>query len=296
MNKLSKIIVAGLLLLFLLVSTLQFSLALVVDSVITDSSGISPGQTTEIELGLKNNGETTIQDVSVSLDLKDVPFAPADASSEFSVDEIREDKIKYARFSLIVLNNAQPDIYKIPITITYHEEDAPEIITKASLISVTVVADPILSVNSQDSVLIKGQNNELTVKLVNQGVADIKFLEMEVTPSLYVTLLSSNKIYIGDLDSDDFDSVTFNIFVKENAPDSISVPVTINYKDSLNKAYTKQFDVPVKAYTEDKAVELGLKEKSYTMQIVIIVILLIVFYLLYRYVRKSLRKKNLQEM
>ncbi len=282
-------------LIFLLVSTLQFSIALVIDSVITDSSGVSPGQTTEIELGLKNNGDTALQDISVSLDLKDAPFAPADASSEFSVDEIREDKTKYARFSIIVLNNAQPDIYKIPITITYHEEDALEIITKNSLIGLTVVAEPIVTVNSEDTILIKGQNNELTVKLVNQGIADIKFLELELLPSSYLTLLSSNTMYIGDLDSDDFDSVSFNIFLKEKAPDSITIPLQINYKDSLNKAYTKTADIQIKTYTEDKAIELGLKEKSYTMEIIIVVILLIVFYLLYRYVRKSLRKKNLQE-
>ncbi|MEK6871572.1 MAG: hypothetical protein AABX16_01580 [Nanoarchaeota archaeon] len=274
---------------------LQPAYALIVDSVSTDTNGVAPGEVTDVEIGLKNNEEDTIKDVSISLDLANVPFAPSDTSSEFGIDEIREGKLKYARFSLIVLHDAQPNVYKIPIKTSYHTEGSTDIISKTSLISITVVAQPVLNAHAEESVLIKGQNNELSIKIINQGTSDVQFLEVTGSPSTYVTLLSTPTVYIGNLDSDDFDSVTYSIFLKNTAPDTLLFPITIRYKDALQKTYTQEFTVAAAAYTEEGAISVGLRERSYTLQITILVILLIVFYLLYRFLQKKLKQKKMQE-
>lgn len=294
MNKIFRAGMVTVSLIFLLISILPPTLALVVDSVIVDSNNLKPGQTTNVEIGLKNDGDSVLEDISVSLDLANVPFAPTGSSSEFSIDEIQKGKTKYGRFKVIVLNTAQPDIYKIPLKITYREEDQvePQPIVRNSLISLSVTSEPSISINLEESFAIKNQANELTLKIINKGLGNIKFLEIELKNNPYVTLLTQNNIYIGDLDSNDFDTITFKLFVKTNAPDKITFPVTVRYKDALNEEYSEEGSVSFTAYTPEEAITLGLIDKSYTFEIMTVVILLIVFYLLYRYVRRSLRKRT----
>src|SRR3989344_9000290 len=164
MNRLIKISIAFVVLALLVVSMLSIAQALVIDSVISDSKGVAPGDVTEIEIGLENNEEETVEDISIALDLALLPFAPSDTSSEFGIDEIREKKTKYARFSLIVLPEAQSGVYKIPVTITYHREGSIDIISKKPVISLTVHAQPVINAHAEESVLIKGQNNELSIQ------------------------------------------------------------------------------------------------------------------------------------
>lgn len=264
--------------------------ALIIESVTSDTSELTPGDITEIEISLKNNEDVDIEKLSINIDLTNLPFAPFDSSTEFSIDEIRENKIKNARFKLIVLNDAQPMIYKIPIKISYREEDSSELITKTSLISLKVESKPILGVNKEDNLLLKGEVNEIGVKVINKGLSNINFLEIEIQPSNNFQLLSPNKIYIGDLDSDDFDSVSFKIFIQENSPNKINIPLIIKYEDSLNKEYDENVDLQVDVYERKKAIELGLIKRSYTKEIIIFVIILIVFYFLYKYIKKKLKK------
>ena len=96
--------------------------ALTINSVSTSPSQISPGETSIINIELENDGQYDIKDVSVSLNLLDtptsrLPFAPYDSSSEFTINEIREDRTKYAEFEIIVLSDAKSGIYKIPLEI-----------------------------------------------------------------------------------------------------------------------------------------------------------------------------------
>ena len=295
MNRLIKISIAFVVLALLVVSMLSIAQALVIDSVISDSKGVAPGDVTEIEIGLENNEEETVEDISIALDLALLPFAPSDTSSEFGIDEIREKKTKYARFSLIVLPEAQSGVYKIPVTITYHREGSIDIISKKAVISLTVHAQPVINAHAEESVLIKGQNNELSIQLINQGTSDVQFLEVTANPSTHVTLLSSPTVYIGNVDSDDFDSVSYSIFLKDSAPDTLLFPITIRYKDALQKTYTQELTIIVPTYTEDDAIAVGLRERSYTTQIVVFVVLLIIFFFLYRFVRKKLKQKNMRQ-
>ncbi len=289
MNKTSKITLT-LIMLFLIGSIIGFANALVVDSVIVDNKEISPGNIVEIDISLENNAEVDINDISVSLDLTNLPFAPYDSSSEYGIDEINEGRNKIARFKLIALNDAQPYIYKIPLKISYKEENENQAIIKNSLISLKVISKPVLGVNNEESLLLKGQTNDLSIKIINKGLGDVKFLEAEVLNSNNFNLLSSNKIYIGDLESDDFDSISFKIFFPENAPNKINFPIALKYKDSLNNEYSENVSIQLNAYNKEKATELGLVKRSYTKEIIVLVIILIVFYILYRYIKKTMKK------
>ena len=266
--------------------------ALVIDSVIMDSEGIFPGEATDIEIGLRNNGEEDVEDVSVFLDLKDLPLAPHDSSSEFGVDKIKEGRLKFARFKIIALDNAKSQIYKVPVQISYFKKGEDVVQIKNSLISVKVSSDPVLDVVTESLFLLKGQENNLIIKMINKGFSGVHFLEAEVGKSSKFNVISQKNVYVGDLDSDDFDSVEFSIFFEKDISDKISFPIILKYKDAFNNEYEEEFGVILNVYSKGKAEDLGLIEKSRTPQIIILVIIFIILWFVYRWWRKWRRNKK----
>jgi hypothetical protein len=271
---------------------MSLSSAVLIESVTTNPEEIAPGETSFIKLGIENNGKEDIEDVSVVLDLRQVPFAPYDSSSEFGIDEIRKDRLRFAEFEIIALNDAASGIYKIPVEIIYHDDDGNLQPVKRSLISITVSSKPIIGVSVEDGLLLKGKENELIVKVTNKGLSDAKFLEIEVGSSTYSNVLSSKSTYIGDIDSDDFDTAKFKIFFRKNSPSTIRLPVTVLYKDSVNNKYEENFNLELKVYSEEKAIELGLLEKSRTTTYIIVVVVIVIIWFVYRRIKKRRRAKK----
>lgn len=279
--------------------------ALIIDSVIMNPTEIAPGETAVIKIGLENDGANDITDVAVILDLTgviesnmpgvpstafDVPFAPYESSSEYSFDEIQEDDTEYARFEIIALSNAKSGVYKIPLKISYTEDG--ELKTKNSLIGITVNSEPIIGVNVEDGLLLKLQENNIKIKIVNKGLSDVRFLEIEIGTSTYFDVLSNKQIYIGDIDSDDFDTADFKVYFKSNTPSTLTIPISVTYKDAVNNKYNEDFDLQVKVYTKDKAIELGLLEKNNTRLYVGVVIGVIILWFVYRGIKKRRKRKK----
>lgn len=271
--------------------------ALIIESVSMTPNEAAPGEIASIRIGIENDGNDEITDVSVVLDLTgiDVPFAPYDSSSEYSFDQIDEDDIEYAKFKIIALSNSNSGIYKIPLSISYTEDG--QVKTKNSLIGITVNSEPIIGVSVEDGLLLKGKDNEIEIRVVNKGLSDIRFLEIELESSTYFNLLSQKNIYIGDIDSDDFDSTNLKIYFKDNIPSIVNIPVSIIYKDRVNNKYNEGVVLPVRVYTKNEAIGLGLMKKSNTLTYIIVVIVLIVDYIVYkRYKRykkwRKMKKAN----
>jgi hypothetical protein len=253
--------------------------ALIIDSVNMNPEEIAPGETSVITIGLENDGNDDITDVTIILDLTgviesnvpgvpttilDIPFAPYESSSEYSFDEIEEDDKEYAEFEIIALNNAKSGVYKIPVKISYLEAGEDEPTIRNSLIGITVNSEPIIGVSVEEGLLLKPKENTVDIKVINKGLSDVRFLEVEIESSIYYDILSPSQVYIGDIDSDDFDSVDFKVYFKSNTPNTMTIPITVSYKDAVNNEYTESFDLEVKVYTKDKAIELGLMEKNNT--------------------------------
>lgn len=273
-----------------LISMLSLASALTISSVSTSPSEIAPGESADVVIRIENDADNDIEDVSVSLDLTEVPFAPFDSSSEQSFDEILEDKSKEVEFEIVALSDASSGVYKIPVKITYTEDT--QLKTKSSLISLTVSSKPILGASVEDGLILKGQESEVTIKVVNKGLSDVEFLEVELGSSNYYSLLSQGNVYVGDIDSNDFDTVTFNLFFKENAPSSVSLPVTIIYKDALNKEYKEDFSPNLRVYTTEKAIELGLIKPNNTTYYILGVVVLIIIWIIYRRIKKRRKLKK----
>jgi len=265
-----KILIFACLVLF----SLSFASAISITDVSSSPSEIVPGEIVKISIEVENIFNYDVTDINVKLELEDVPFAPYQSSSEKYLDELDEDDDEDFDFKLIVLPTAQSGIYKIPVTIDYiDDKDDDE--TKEDLISITVNSAPELKASLESSTpLIKGKENEFSIKIVNSGLSDAKFVFITASEVTGIKFSSGNEKYIGDIDSDDFYNEDYRAYIASDAPNSINVPVILNYRDSTNKEFTEVKNIILRTYSLAEAQELGLvKKPNYTIYIVAVIVI-----------------------
>ena len=286
MEKSNGLFLVGLFSIFLMVSLVS---AITIKSAVTSPSEVAPGEIAKISIEIENILSEDVQNVNVALDLSGaVPIAPYQGSSEESIDEIQEGDEEKFSFSVIVLPEAVSGIYKVPVKISYEINNTRE--TKNGTIGIIINSPPQIRI-SVEGYLIKGQEGSFEVRIVNDGLSDLKFVSVQITqPVSGATINSPLYEYLGNIDSDDFETVEVSVFARENAASSISIPLKISYKDATNKDFTQNEILNVRVYSQEEARNLGLIEgQSYTLYIAIVIIVLL--YTFYK-IRKRLKRKK----
>ena len=277
--------------LFLVISLFSLASAVTIKSAVTSPSEMAPGEIAKITIEIENILSDDVQNVNVALDLSGtVPIAPYQGSSEKSVDEIREGDDEKFTFNIIVLPEASPGIYKIPVKVSYMVNGT--LGTKNGTIGVMVNSPARIKI-SVEGYLIKGQEGTVDFRIVNDGLSDLKLVSVQtIQPVSGATINSPLYEYLGNIDSDDFETVELTIFARENSGSSILIPLKIIYKDTTNKDFTQEETLNVKVYSQEEAENLGLIEKqNYTLYIAIGIIVLL--YIFYRIRKRMKRKKAL---
>ena len=265
--------------------------ALSISSVSIFPKEINPGKTAEIQIAIDNNFGKEIENVKVSLDLSSetLPIAPFFSSTSDSVDKIGKDKTKLFTFDIIALSEAKPGVYKIPVKINYNiDTDA---FSESSLISIMINAEPSIDAVVENLNLIHGREGSFILKLVNKGLTDLKFISVKLEDGGSVRFVSTKTEYIDKIESNDFDTVEFKVFVQENAAKIITLPVVLEYRDATNKFFTEVKEIQLITYSEDEAISIGLIKKDNTAIIIFSVIALIILYLIYRKIKKKKKIK-----
>ena len=284
----------------LILSAAQISMpgadALTISSVDVSPEQIIPGGTAEITLNLENNFDRTLSDIEVYLDFSSekVPIAPYDSSAEMSIEEIRSDKSKTLIFSVIALSDAKPGVYKIPVMIKYTDNGTE--VKKSSLISLSINSNPMLYITAEDSILIKGQGNTLSIKIVNNGLSDVKLLTIKLNEVIGINMLSQSEVYIGELSSDNFDSAEFRVFVSDTAPGILNMPVELKYRDAANNELKETKNLKINAYSREEAISLGLIKRNNSLAIAITIAVLVIAFIIYRRIRKKRRQKPARQV
>jgi len=269
------------------IAQLYLASALTISSVKSNPSEVQPGEKFALELKIENNLDKDVENVIVDLDLNEkIPFAPYQSSNEIRIEEIGEGDEEKVGFDLIAFSDAVSGTYTIPVHIKYNNE------TENFLVSVIINAKPKIDVSSEGSVLIKGTSGKITLMIVNSGLGDAKFLSVSLSQVNGIDLTSPNRVYIGDIDSNDFDTADFNVFVSANAPSTISLPVELTYTDSRNNEVTENKIIIIKSYTQKEAISLGLINKNNTFLIIISVVGVLILFFIYRRIRKKARNKR----
>ncbi len=277
----------------MLLISLTFISAVSITDVTSTPEEVAPGDVVKVSLEIENIFEEDVKNLNVKLDLSEenVPFAPYQSSSEKFLDELNDGDKEDFNFKLIVLPSAHTGIYKIPVKISYKNIDGNES-EKQELISITVNSEPELKISLDDSaVLIRGKENEFSIKIINSGLADVKFLYVSINNAAKLKIISEKEQYIGDIDSDDFDSVEYRAYVEEDASSSISLPVTLKFRDSTNKEFSETRILTLKTYSLKEAQMFGLVKKPNFIPYIVVSVLVIA-YIVYRILKKRKLKKS----
>ncbi len=219
---------------------------------------VSPGERVNISLSVRNDANSALKQVQIRMDLSspDVPFAPLN-SEAFSVPQLAPGEIYNFRISLVSLPDSKAGVYKIPLELSYSDELGRNY-TKPDILSLVVGGKPSIDIIiSEQDVLSPGATGEFTVQVINKGLIDVKLASIEVKESPGVELLSPRKVYLGELDSDDFDTSRFKIHVDSNA-ESVKIPVELSYMDANNNEYYETVELKPKVYSKSELSRLGL--------------------------------------
>jgi len=292
MNKVISIITAFVLALMLL----QTASALTISDVSSSPSEVEPGEKVRLRLTIENELNDDVENIVISLDLTNLPFAPYQSSNEQTIEEIDNEDEEDVEFQLIIDSDAKSGSYKIPVKMSYYIESEDKEKESEGIISLIVNAKPEIKVSlDTEDVLIKGQKNEVEIKIINSGLGDAKFLNIKINEVSGIKIISIDNIYIGDIDRDDFDVAKFSILINKDAPTAINLPVTIQYKDSRNKEIIETKNIALRTYTTKQAVELGLIKKSKIGLVVGLVVGIIILIFIYRIAKKKRRKRKKEE-
>ncbi len=268
----------------LLVLTLLVSLSSALSVTSVDSPTLEPGEEGQLRMEIENPFDETVTDVSVNLDLKDIPFI-AIGSSEQSIDEIDEDDEEVFVFTIKVGSDVLAGDYSIPYTISYELDNDEK--TKSGTIGVKVSADPQLSFSVETQNAVEGAQGQLNLKIVNKGLFEARFVSVKILPQGF-TLLTESEVYVGTIDSDDFETASFEVVFNKNA----HATAIVEYRDFENNVLTETVDLPVTVYSKERALELGLTQRSNAGIYTALIILLILIIIIWRILKKRKRLKK----
>ena len=278
MNK--DIFVAGIALMFLFSISLASS-ALFISNTVQDT--VYPGDSGALTISLKNDFDYDIEDVSLSLDLSETRFT-AIGSSEKNMDEIKDGDKEDFKFTIKSASDLSPGDYLIPYTISYAHGNTS---TLAGFIGVSVKSKISLDYSVFIDKPIVGEKSRLGFKIINKGFGEIKFASVTIEPSGY-KLLSSEKVYIGLVNSDSFETASYDvIFTKENA----RLIATVSYLDFENNEKSELVDLPLEIYSQEEAKSLGIISSSNSMLYLLVLGIAVVLFIIIKRIRK---KKKLQ--
>ena len=272
-----------LLILLTLILTLNLASALTINSVFADK--ISPGEQASLSIELENDLNENLEDISVSLSLTNLPFTPV-GSSEYSIEELDEDDDETFIFKVKASNSIQPGDYTIPYVITYLADNEKK--EKKGSIGITITGSAELSFTISAENPVINEKGKINLKIINKGFAEARFVSIKVSPSGF-TLLSESEDYIGEIDSDDFETSTFDVVFKDKNPIFTGI---MEYTDFNNNKVKKTINLPIKVYTEEEAITLGIKTKSNSVYYIIAIVAIIIIWILYRVIKKRSRIKR----
>ncbi len=263
---------------------LNFGHVLIIENISTSPPELIPGQPGKLRLTVRNNGNFQLNDIRVQIDLPSKISFLNDVSKRKipTLASLEREELEY---DVVVLPGSSEGISNANITTDYlnHIGDERQDI---DTFGIAIKSVPKFYVFLDESTIYQGKYlGEVTITFINNDIGDAKFLTVELQENSDYEIIPPSREYIGDLDSDDFESAEFKINVKSREK-AVVLPLKVNYKDTFNNEYSE--DMNAYLYIKTPA-EAGIKSNITTIIVVILLILGIVGYIFYR---KYKKKKN----
>ncbi len=246
--------------------------SIVIEETKTEPERVPPGESADVTIKLTNNGNTDIEDVTVMLNLQNTTeIAPLKTSNELVIKDLPAGESQEVTFSLIVAPDAAVKVYKIPVKLSY-EDQRNNKYERSSYISIVVDAEPEYVLNIEENeVFLEDQAGNVVVSLSNIGVANLNYATLRLEEGEYYTVLSSDTVYLGNLESDDYETAQFKIYASEYT-EELPLNFRLVYKDGFNQNYDEYITVTTKMFTGREARKYGLVENGTGMFTIMLLI------------------------
>ncbi len=252
---------------------------------------LTPGEISIISIKLKNNADAVLRFININLGLVmaastgyvELPFTPVGESNLKTIYQLQPGEEKTVEFSLMADPDAEAKPYKIPLMISYYDLTGM-MYNKSNIIGLIIGSEPELSVDVDANELKKGANSKVSIRLVNKGLTNIKFLTSILADSKDYEIISSKEVYVGKIDSDDYQTADYTLNVKKTKDNKVALPLTIEYMDANNQKYTEQKELSVAVSGSGSHISFGM--------VVFIVICAVIGYFVYRRWEKKQEAKK----
>ncbi|MCK5107721.1 MAG: COG1361 S-layer family protein [Nanoarchaeota archaeon] len=263
---------------------------------------VAPGDIVEVSLLLENLADSSIKDLRAELQLTqrdvlaasvsytELPFTPVDSTNVLMEKRLSPGEQKLFTYQLRVDPDTEPKVYRIPIELSYSDEIGNTTYTEEGIIAIVVAKTPDIMVNLDSSeIYTKNAKGEVGIGIYNIGVSKIKFAVFEILESDAYEVLSTPKLYLGNVDSDDYETADFTLFVKEENPE---IKFSLEYKDEYNGEHQDELSLTLKTYSKKEAQKYGfIKNSSSGIIFLIIVILGIGAWIYFKRIKGKKEKK-----
>ncbi len=259
-----------------------------IDSITTEPIKPKPGEEVVMDIILRNMAYSPVYDVKVKLNLAGTSLSPLGSACEKILRKIGPQLDASVQLKLAIDAHAESAIHKVPIQIEFKDKFS-NVHSIESVVGIPVFAKPEYIMNLEDSkVYVTKQQGDVIVSISNNGISDLNFVTLEMLPTENYDILSNAKIYLGTLESDDYETAEFNLYTKKAVGDMIPLKMELKFKDSYNKEYKDEVSVPLKIYSRNEAAKLGLvQSKSPLKPLIVLIILGVIGFFAYRKWRKK---------
>jgi hypothetical protein len=255
-----------------------------------DPDPVYPGDTVEVRLKIENNGSQTSDDVIITFG-EQYPFKLYSGSAIRNVGQLRAvqtgaDAV-IVDYIIKVDDNAEEGENELKLRVQMGDrrwiyEDSQ------FTIDVAEYDRPDIKAYIRESQILKaGEKGDIVIEVANTDVGDAKFLQLTLLPSDdYNVLSSSEYVYLGDVDSDDTESESFSIYVSPKANGKVTFPVKVEYQDSNEKKYEKNYNLKLNIFSEDELLTFGLRKKDNTTVVIAVILILVIGFFVWRRLKK----------
>ena len=270
---------------------------LVIKELLIDSA-VEAGKPFDLTLKIQNLADSSVKNIKASLELvrklststivsyEDMPFSPYDSSNEQFIELLTGGETGEVVFKLIPDTDAESKPYKLSLTLSYSNAVGTDF-EDTHTIGISVKDEPKILMNLEDiEVYESNKKGRVTFSISNIGTSQIKFVVVEMLNSDSYKVLSSDKVYLGNLESDDYETAEYNLFLTGQGDNSFNLK--ISYTDNYNNELEKLISLPITIYSDKEVKTYGLTDESNGRTALLLLLLLF----LIGYAYKSYKKKK----
>jgi len=221
-----------------------------------------------LTLWLKNTGKGSVKDIDVTLNFEDSKISTIGSGTTKRVSRLGPGQTSAVNYQVIVDGSAEITVVDIPINLQFRDALNTEFNTMTNL-GMIIKTTPELGIRLDDTTITKRNTvGDVSIQVVNSGIVDVGYVNLYLDVSTDYEILSyASDVYIGNLDSDDFEIADFRIKPLVANP---LLQFRLSYKDPYNTDYDQLHTLPLRIIS---AKDLGQQQSSaWTIVLVLLVI------------------------